>query len=151
MFDLMPFKRRSDLPNVFSEMDDMLQKMRFDFPFHNLGEDVNVSWSPRLDVCETDTNLEIIADLPGMSKEDIKVTMEGDLLTIQGEKKEESEQTNKQYHTIERRSGSFYRALRLPTEVEKENIEANFKDGVLTLTLPKSKEAQRNIAQIEIK
>jgi HSP20 family protein len=151
MFDLLPFKRRSEVPSVFSEMDDLLQKMWVDFPFHNLEEGATLSWSPRLDVSETDKALEIVADLPGMDKKDINVSLDGDLLTIKGEKKEVKEKKDKHFHTIERRSGSFYRALRLPVAVESDKIEANFKDGVLTLTLPKSKEAAKKVAQIEIK
>ena len=151
MFDLLPFKRRSAAPSVFSEMDDLVKKMWFDFPFHNLQEDMDIAWSPRLDVSETENGLEIVADLPGMEKKDIQVSLEDNLLTIQGERKEEKESKEKQYHTIERRSGSFYRALRLPVEVEKDKVEAAFKDGVLTLRLPKSKEAKKKVAQIEIK
>jgi HSP20 family protein len=151
MFDLLPSKRRGEVPSVFSEMDDLLQKMWVDFPFHNLEEDVDLSWSPRLDVSETDKALEVVADLPGMEKKDIKVSLDGDLLTIKGEKKEVKEKKDKHYHTIERRSGSFYRALRLPIGVENAKIDATFKDGVLTLTLPKSKVAAKKVAQIEIK
>ncbi len=132
-------------------MDDMLKRMWYDFPFHNLEDDTNLSWSPRLDVSETEKALEVVADLPGMEKKDINVSLDGNLLTIKGEKKEVKEKKDKHYHTIERRSGSFYRALRLPSEVESDKIEANFKDGVLTLTLPKSKEAAKKVAQIEIK
>lgn len=151
MFDLLPFKRQSAVPNVFSEMDDMLKKMWYGFPFHNLEADMDIGWSPRLDVSETDKGLEIVADLPGMDKKDISVSLEDNLLTIKGEKKEEKESKDKHYHTIERRSGSFYRAIRLPVEVEKDKVEAAFKDGVLTLRLPKSKEAKKKVAQIEIK
>jgi HSP20 family protein len=151
MFDLLPFKRRSAAPSVFSEMDDLVKKMWFGFPFHNLQEDMDIAWSPRLDVSETENGLEIVADLPGMEKKDIQVSLEDNLLTIQGERKEEKESKEKQYHTIERSSGSFYRALRLPVEVEKDKVEAAFKDGVLTLRLPKSKEAKKKVAQIEIK
>jgi HSP20 family protein len=151
MFDLLPFKRQSSVPNVFSEMDDLMKKMWYGFPFHNLQEDMDIAWSPRLDVSETDNGLEIVADLPGMEKKDISVTLEENLLTIKGEKKEEKERKDKHYHTLERRSGSFYRALRLPVEVEKDKIEASFKDGVLTLNLPKSKESKPKVAQIEIK
>jgi HSP20 family protein len=151
MFDLLPFKRQSAVPNVFSEMDDMLKKMWYGFPFHNLEEDMDVAWSPRLDVSETDKGLEIVADLPGMDKKDINVSLEENLLTIKGEKKEEKERKDKHYHTIERRSGSFYRAIRLPVEVEKDKVEAAFKDGVLTLRLPKTKESKKKVAQIEIK
>lgn len=151
MFDLLPIKRRSAVPNVFSEMDDMVKKAWFDFPFHNLQEDMDISWSPRLDVSETDNSLEVVADLPGMEKKDISVSLEENLLTIKGERKEKKESKDKQYHTIERRSGSFYRAVQLPLEVESDKIEATFKDGVLTLSLPKSKESKRKVAQIEIK
>jgi HSP20 family protein len=151
MFDLLPFKRQSGVPNVFSEMDDVLKKMWYGFPFHNLEEDMDVAWSPRLDVSETDNGLEIVADLPGMDKKDINVSLEENLLTIKGEKKEEKESKDKHYHTIERRSGSFYRAIRLPVEVEKDKVEAAFKDGVLTLRLPKTKESKKKVAQIEIK
>lgn len=151
MFDLLPFKRQSSVPNVLSEMDDLMKKMWYGFPFHNLQEDMDIVWSPRLDVSETDNGLEIVADLPGMEKKDISVTLEENLLTIKGEKKVEKERKDKHYHTLERRSGSFYRALRLPVEVEKDKIEASFKDGVLTLSLPKSKESKPKAAQIEIK
>lgn len=151
MFDLLPFKRRSTVPNVFSEMDDMVKNLWFGFPFHNLQEDMEIGWSPRLDVSETDSALEIVADLPGMEKKDINVSLEENLLIIKGERKEEKESKDKQYHTVERRSGSFYRALRLPVEVMNDKIEATFKDGVLTLKLPKAKESQKKVAQIEIK
>lgn len=151
MFDLLPFKRQSAVPNVFSEMDDVLKKMWYGFPFHNLEEGMDIGWSPRLDVSETDNGLEIVADLPGMDKKDINVSLEENLLTIKGERKEEKESKDKHYHTIERRSGSFYRAIRLPVEVEKDKVEAAFKDGVLTLRLPKTKESKKKVAQIEIK
>jgi HSP20 family protein len=152
MFDLLPFsRRRQSLPGIFSDMDDLVKRSWIDFPFHNLQEDMDITWSPRLDVSETDNALEIVADLPGLKKEEIHVSLEDNVLAIQGERKEEKESKGRQYHTIERRSGSFYRALRLPVEVEKEKIEAHFKDGVLTLRVPKAKEAKRKAAQIEIK
>ncbi len=151
MFDLTPFKRQSSVPSVFSEMDDLTRQMWLGFPFRNLREDMDIGWSPRLDVSETENGLEIVADLPGLEKKDIQVSLEDNLLTIKGEKKEEKESKDKKYHTIERRSGSFYRAVRLPLEVKKDKVEATFKDGVLTLRLPKSKEEKRKVAQIEIK
>ena len=151
MFDLLPFKRRGEAPNVFAEMDGLVKRMWYGFPFHNLQEDLDIGWSPRLDVSETDGALEIKADLPGMEKKDISVTLEDDLLTIKGERKEEKEEKGKQYHTIERSSGSFYRALRLPVEIDSEKIAAEFKNGVLTVTLPKAKESKKKTAQIAIK
>lgn len=151
MFDLLPFKRQSGLPSLFSEMDDMVKKMWFGFPFHNLEKDMDIGWSPRIDVSESENALEIVADLPGLEKKDISVSLEDDLLTVKGERKEEKESKEKRFHTIERSSGSFYRAMRLPVEVEKDKIEAVFKDGVLTLRLPKSKESKKKVSQIAIK
>lgn len=151
MFDLIPFKKRSAAPNIFSDMDDMVKNMWFGFPFHELQEDMDIGWSPRVDMSETDNGLEIVADLPGMEKKDVNVTLEDNLLTIKGERKEEKENKDKHFHTIERRSGSFYRAVRLPIEVEAKAVEAAFKNGVLTLRLPKSKEAKQKTVQIDIK
>ncbi len=151
MFELLPFKRRGSVPSIFSDMDEMAKRMWLGSPFRNLQDEMDIGWSPRLDVSETDNGLEIVADLPGLEKKDINVSLEDNLLTIQGEKKEEKEEKGKRYHTIERRSGSFYRAVRLPIDVEKDKVEAQFKDGVLTLRLPKSKEAKKKISQIEIK
>jgi HSP20 family protein len=152
MFDLIPFRRKSSsVPGIFSEMDDMLKKMWVDFPFHNLQEEMDITWSPRLDVSETDEALEIVADLPGMKKNEIHVNLEDNVLTIKGERKEEKESKTRQIHTVERRSGSFYRALRLPVEVERDKIDASFQDGVLTLRLPKSKKSKPNVTQIAIK
>jgi HSP20 family protein len=151
MFDLLPFKRHSGAPNLFSEMDELIQKMWYGFPFHNVQKDMDIGWSPRLDVSETEKALEIVVDLPGLEKQDISVALEDNQLTIKGERKEEKESKDKRFHTIERRSGSFYRALRLPVEVENDKIEANFKDGVLTLTLPKNQGSKKKVTQIEIK
>lgn len=151
MFDLLPLKRRGNVPSVFSEMDDLIKKMWYGFPFHNLEENMDIGWSPRLDVSETERSLQIVADLPGMEKKDIILNLEDNVLTIKGERKMERETKEKQYHAIERSSGSFYRALRLPVEVEKEQIEATFQNGVLTISIPKSKKTKKEISQIQIK
>ncbi len=111
IFDLMPFKRRSLTPSVLSEMDDLTRKMWLGFPFRNFQEDMDVGWSPRLDVSETEDGLEVVADLQGLEKKDIQVSLDDGLRTIKGEKNEEKESKDKRYHTIERRSGSFYRAV----------------------------------------
>ena len=150
MFDLLPLRRRGTAPNVISDMDEMIRKMWYGFPFHNIQGEAEIGWSPRLDVSETETAIEVVADLPGMEKKDIAVSLEEDLLIIKGERKEEKEKKDKQYHVVERRSGSFYRAVRLPVEVEIDKSQANFKDGVLSLTLPKCKESKKKVSRIEI-
>lgn len=150
MFDLIPFKHRRDIPDVFNEMENMIRKMWYGFPFHGLTEDIDATWSPRLDVSENDKEIEITADLPGLEKQDIDVSIEDDLLTIKGERKQEKEEKGKQYHSIERRFGAFYRSLRLPAEVKTDKINASFKDGVLKVKIPKVKSSKKKVKQIEV-
>ncbi len=94
-------------------------------------------WTPPVNIAETTDNYVIAAELPGLTKDDIKVTYDNGVLAIQGERKQEKEERGKTWHRIERGYGLFERSFRLPMTVEAEKINAEFKDGVLTLTLPK--------------
>ncbi|MCB2186625.1 MAG: Hsp20/alpha crystallin family protein [Deltaproteobacteria bacterium] len=96
-------------------------------------------FSPRLDLKETDDGYEVMAEVPGLKPEDIKVDLKGDILTISGEKRDEREETNDNYHLVERTFGRFERTVHLPGEVDRTGIVAKQKDGVLTVTLPKLK------------
>ncbi|KER10338.1 MAG: heat-shock protein Hsp20 [[Candidatus Thermochlorobacteriaceae] bacterium GBChlB] len=91
----------------------------------------------KVDISEDDKAIYIEADMPGMKKEDIKVSVERDMLTIRGERKQESEKKDKNYHRIERFYGSVARSFTLGENVSRDNIDGEFKDGVLRLTLPK--------------
>ena len=95
------------------------------------------TWSPATDVQETDTDLLVHVELPGLSKKDIKVNMDNGVLTIQGEKQHAAEEKENRYHVSERTYGRFTRSFTLPSEVDAEKINAGFENGVLTLTLPK--------------
>jgi HSP20 family protein len=107
-------------------------------------------WAPPVNIAETDDSYSITADLPGLSKDDIKVTYQNGVLTIQGERKEEKEENNKKnWHRMERVYGMFERSFRLPMPVKAEQVQAEFKDGVLKLTVPKAEEAKPK--QIEVK
>ena len=150
MLDLIPFRRRHGVPDLFEEMEDVFKKMWRSSLFHDLAPDFESDWHPRLDVRETDPAIEVIADLPGLDKKDIDISLDRDILVIKGDKKEEHTETYKHVHRIERRAGSFYRALRLPVEVKSEEIDASFKKGVLKITLPKSEEALKKVAHIEV-
>ena len=112
-----------------------------------------ISWSkaPAVDVAETDKAYEVTAELPGMDESNIEVKLADDLLTIKGEKKEEKEERKKDYYVSECRFGSFQRSFTVPAGVDASKIEANFKNGVLTVTLPKSAQAQKSEKKIEIK
>lgn len=92
---------------------------------------------PRVDMYEKNDSLFIKVDLPGLKKEDIKVSLDDGELVVQGESKKESEVKEEDYYFLERAAGSFYRRLTLPFEIRAEKIEANFKDGVLEIHVPK--------------
>lgn len=107
--------------------------------------------TPRVDVSEEEKAYRIAAELPGMGEQDIDVTLAGNVLTIAAEKSEEKEEKERNYHFSERRSGSFRRSFYLPEGIERDQIEATLKNGVLTLTLPKTPEAQTPQKKIEVK
>jgi HSP20 family protein len=106
---------------------------------------------PRMDVAEDSKAFRVTIELPGMTDKDIAVSLTDRLLTIRGEKKEEKEQKDKDAYRSERRYGSFRRAFELPGDVDANSIEASFKNGVLTIDLPKTKEAQDKVKQIQVK
>ena len=93
----------------------------------------------------------VTAELPGVTDKDVEVSLAGDILTIRGEKKAEHEQKNGDSYYAERRFGSFSRSLRLPFEVRDEKVDARFKDGVLTIHLPKPADLQNSVRKIEVK
>ncbi|MBF0118360.1 MAG: Hsp20/alpha crystallin family protein [Desulfobacterales bacterium] len=106
-------------------------------------------WEPKIDIAETEKEITVKAELPGVDKENIHVALTDGLLTIKGEKKHEKEDKKENYHLIERHYGTFTRTLRVPQEVEVEKIDAAYKDGVLKLTLPKGETVKTK--KIEIK
>ncbi len=99
---------------------------------------------PDIDVCETDQEVRICAELPGVSEDDIDLSLSDDMLTIRGEKKFERKDEKENYHFTERAYGTFQRALRLPYPVDPDKVRADFDNGVLTVTLPKGPEQDRN-------
>jgi HSP20 family protein len=107
--------------------------------------------APAVDIAESDKAYEIAADLPGMSEKDIEVKLTNGGLLIKAHKQEEREEKKKDYYVHERRFGSFERNFRVPEGVETDKVEANFKNGVLTVTLPKTAEAQKAEKKIAVK
>ena len=106
---------------------------------------------PAADVVEGEREYRITAELPGMSGNDLEISLAGDVLTVKGEKKEEREEQGGNRYVAERRFGSFQRSFRLPEDADPGKIEAGFKNGVLTVTLPKRPEAQAKRRKIEVK
>lgn len=107
--------------------------------------------SVKMDIAETDKAFEVTAEMPGMDEKDIELSVADGVLTVKGEKKAEKEEKDKNYHRIERSYGSFQRSLALPPTVNVEAIDATFKKGVLTITLPKTAKAVEKAKKIEVK
>lgn len=110
---------------------------------------MTAEFAPAVDVKETDTEIVVKAEVPGMDAKDINISVTGDVLTIKGEKKSEREEKEENYHVVERSYGSFARSLALPAAVDLDKIEAKYDKGVLTVTCPKKEEVKPK--SIEIK
>ncbi|MFO7830579.1 MAG: Hsp20/alpha crystallin family protein [Desulfuromonadaceae bacterium] len=116
------------------------------------GQDVmsKGDWSPRVDITETDDEFTIKAEIPEVSKDDVKVKVENGILMIHGERKQEEEEKGKTFHRIERHYGAFNRSFTLPETVDQENVKASFKDGVLSIRLQKVKDAKPKAIDVDI-
>lgn len=108
-------------------------------------------FGPNTDISETDDGIEVAVELPGMTEDDIELSISGDALTIRGEKKIEREEKRKGVYMSERSHGAFYRTIPLPPGVDSDKAEAKFSRGVLTVALPKSAEAQARVKRIPVK
>ncbi|MBI4431061.1 MAG: Hsp20/alpha crystallin family protein [Candidatus Omnitrophica bacterium] len=123
----------------------------FDFePFEAYEKQLR-TFQPKMDVSETDKEFTISAEFPGLDEKDIEVVLEGDILTIKGEKKEEREERKKGYYRSERSYGAFQRSLAVPESVNTQGLTAEVKKGVLKIVLPKKPEAQIERKKIEVK
>ena len=160
--DLVPWKsnerggqvavRRGSYPSAFQNEFNRL----FEDFFENSGL---TPWSerfdgfnPRVNVAEREKEIEVTAELPGIAEEDVDISLTRDVLTIKGEKKQESERKEDNYTRVERSYGSFSRTISLPADVvDADNVEATFKNGVLTIVLPKREEAQQVSRRIAVK
>jgi HSP20 family protein len=115
------------------------------------GETRTSNLYPPADVLENKDSFIVRAELPGLKKEDVKVTLQNNILVISGEKKREEEQKDQNVHRVERSYGTFYRKFELPVAVDSKNIQAEFKEGVLTFELPKVEEAKPKEITINVK
>jgi HSP20 family protein len=107
--------------------------------------------APRLDVSETDDAYEVTAELPGLEEKDVEVLLDRNLLTLKGEKRAEREEKSKDYHLTERSFGTFRRSIPLPAEIDQGKVEAHFRNGVLTVRLPKAEQARSQAKRIEVR
>jgi HSP20 family protein len=134
------------------EMSDRLNRMFARPAARTNGKETMIvaDWAPTVDISETEGEYQIKAEIPEVRKEDVKVTLEDGVLTIQGERKQEKEEKGKKYHRIERSYGSFVRSFSLPDLIDEEKVKAEFKDGVLSLHLPKSEKAKPKAIEVKV-
>lgn len=116
------------------------------------GDETNfIRWAPRVDIVEVNGTYELTADLPGLKKDDIKIEIHDNVLTLRGEKKLEEEKKDKNYRLCERYFGEFVRTFTLPENVNKDGIAAEFKDGVLTVAIPKVEKPKPKEIEVKVK
>ncbi|HLF17757.1 MAG TPA: Hsp20/alpha crystallin family protein [Candidatus Omnitrophota bacterium] len=152
---IIPWKERETGLDVFQDIEDIQREMNrlFDFSLHRPLKAGNGGklWAPAVDVVDEKDVIKVKADLPGLKKEEIEVTVDNDTLCIKGEKKQEKEIKEKDYIRSERYYGSFNRSFTLPASVDPQKVNASYKDGVLEITLPKKEEAKKKEVKVEIK
>jgi HSP20 family protein len=137
-----PFK---ELDIMRNEMDRLWDSFFEGRPKVRFGE-----WFPSLDVTETKNDIVVKVELPGMDQKDIDISLSDGHLIIKGEKKQEKEEKEENYHFIERSYGNFTRSVQLPKEVKRDKISASYKNGILKVVLPKSEEAKKKEVKIKV-
>jgi len=146
-FELEPWRPFRELTTFREEMDKLWNRFFGEWPSM---EPSRGEWAPSLDVSETKDNIVVKAEVPGMDAKDIDISLANDVLTVKGEKRQEKEEKDENYHRVERSYGAFSRSIRLPREVQSDKIKANYKNGVLKITLPKSEEAKKKEIKIKV-
>ncbi len=151
--NLIPWRGKTEgksnggsISRLRSDMDQLFEQMIRD-PFGALG-----GWSggwPTLDLCEGDQAVTVTAELPGVDPKDVDIDVTGDTLTLRGEKRQEHQEKQPNYHFAERSFGRFQRSIRLPVPVDTDKVQAVCRNGMLTITLPKREDVQRK--RIEVK
>lgn len=148
-----PFTSRWD---PFKELEDMERRLSawFGWPLRRReGEKEALTvaeWSPLVDIEESEKEYLIKAELPEVKKEDVKISVQEDVLTISGERKSEKEEKGKKYHRVERCYGSFMRSFTLPEDADGTKVTAEYKDGVLRIHLPKSEKAKPKAIEVKV-
>lgn len=157
--DLVPFGRkdvpvRKDSDHPFAhfrkEFDDLFDNFFRSFDLQPF-ESTTGAFSPRIDVVDSEQEISIKAELPGMDEKDIDVSISRGVLTLRGEKKQEKEDKGRDYYRMERSYGSFSRSIQLPAEVDETKIKASFKKGVLDIAMPKTQKLAEETKKIKVK
>ena len=132
----------------FTPSRDLFDRFFDDWEFPSLFNEKN-EWTPAFDITENDKEYVVSAELPGIDIKDVEISISDGILSVKGEKKNETEDKGEGYHRIERRYGSFHRSFRIPGKVESDKVDASYKDGILKVLLPKAEGTETK--KIEIK
>ena len=135
---LIPYFNKTEAPTVSRWFEEFFE----DFPFNGALAETRESWTPSVDILEKGGNLILRAELPGMTEKDIDLKLEGNTLTLKGERKLDHEDKESSYHRRESFHGVFTRSFRLPDTVDYDKINAEYKNGVLTITIPQKPEVK---------
>ena len=148
VWEMTPWKPFRELERMRREMDRVWDSFFEEKPSRKV-EEVG-EWSPTLDVLETKNDLVVKAEIPGIDPKDIDISLANEMLIIKGEKKQEKEEKEENYHLMERSYGSFARTIQLPKEVQSDKISASYKNGVLKVRLLKSEETEKKEIKIKV-
>lgn len=151
---LVRWNPSKELMNVEREFNKIFNAFNNRFGFGDSKEDIeemeNAVWMPLTDIAENKDQYLLKMDLPGVTKSDLKLSYEDGELKISGERKQEKEDKDSKYYRIERSYGKYFRSFTLPKQIEADKIKAEFKDGQLTVTIPKSEEAKPKELEIKV-
>jgi HSP20 family protein len=146
-------RRANRLPSLWRDPFTALREEMNDLSTRFLGEEAE-GWftgtmAPSLDMSETDNTIEVRMDLPGVTAKEIDIQISGNVLTVSGQRKEEKEEKGRTYHRVERRYGSFSRSVTLPSVVAESEVAAEYHDGVLSITMPKTEESKAHKIKVK--
>jgi HSP20 family protein len=139
---LMPTRRPGENFQTLRRLNSVLDEAFANWPFQQESASITSSWYPACDVFEDKDAVKIVAELPGVKPEEVKLSLENNLLTIRGEKKQEAEERSERVHRYERSYGAFERGFVLPSTVDGDKISAQYQNGVLTILVPKAERAR---------
>lgn len=147
--DLMKSSQLPTISSIQSEINRMFDRFLRGWELPEFGAETG-AWLPAVDLSETADKIIVTAEVPGIDPKDIDISVQGDTLRIKGEKKEEKEEKGKNYYRMERRYGSFSRSIDLPSSVDVSKVNAEYKNGVLQITMEKKETAKPKQIQVKV-
>ena len=146
----MALVRFQPFADDFHALQERIHRIFQDTALSRVGDEAMGAWAPSCDIYEEGDSIIVKAELPEVKKEDVKVTVENGVLTLQGERKQEKEEKGKKFHRIERSYGSFLRTFTVPLDTDETRVAADFKDGILKIRLPKTEKPRPKAIDVRV-